>query len=923
MITLKVQTEYSFGKVYAPLSEVISRLKEQGVTAAGIVDNDTWGHVKWFKACKQAGIRPLLGVSVVVSDYSDTAPCMWFLARNTQGLSELYNAVSSSYVNQLSTKRGLINHLTVDHVVRMSNNILKFAGDIVNTEWLQRIYERNPDTFFIDISENGSSIANRLKRDFSARTGAPVVYTRDNLYLSEEDREVPEYLPFGRSFPGDMSLCPPEHQTETMTRIADLCADLTLPKAPMISVPGDLETLCRAAIPERFPHGWSEEYEMRLRHELTEIKAKNFDSYFLLVRDMVTFAKQHMLVGPSRGSAAGSLVCYLLHITEIDPLPPGLYFERFIDKTRTDLPDIDLDFPDTDREFVIKYLSDKYGYSNVAHVGNVSSFKPKSALIQVCKTLNIPQTATPAVKSAIIERAKSDPRFNRCLEDTFATTVPGKEFIRMYPEARVAGKLEGHAVRSGIHAAGVLVCNAPISDFCTVDNKGVAHIDKHDLEDLNLLKIDLLGLRTLTVLQECGIEVDWYHLPLNDPKTFALLNSGRYSGIFQFEGTAMRKTAEQVEFRSLTEIDAVTALARPGPLNTGVTGKWIERHNGQRYELLHPLISRLLSRSYDLPLYQEDTMSLCREIGGFTWEQVTTVRKAISKSKGRQALEDLTQIFISGAISHGVPEPVAVYLWDQITAMGAWQMNKAHTYSYAVVSYWTAWIKANYPLHFAASTLRHAKDQESAVALLRELVSEGYSYVYFDPERSEVDWSVIDGQLIGGFTAINGVGINKAIYYVSKRREGKLSYSDVQKLYAAGSVFQDVYALTHKYEYMYKGHANIRGTVYFLKDIPEGLPNGAERVFIGEVTERTSRDMNEEVLLKKRGRKYLRKATAFMDLCLRDDTGEIKGRIGAEEFAQKAEYYRNEVVPGRIVLIRAKFFRGFRYAFITKLRVLS
>lgn len=921
MIQLKLRTEYTFGQTYCPLKQLINFLKDKGCTHAAIVDDDTWGHIKFFKACRAAGINPILGCHSIVSDVDDNPQKMWFLAKNTEGLTELYKALSLSYHQKMPTNRGSLPRLYKSDVMLMSDNIIKFAGDILDREFL-----KNCNNIYMDITENGSNVVNRMKTKIGNELNIPVVGFWDNYYITPEDKEILDFMPFGKNSEKDYSIQNPTINQDIAQQIAESCEGLELPRAPMIHMDGDIEKMCRNAIKERFGDNWTDEYEKRLQHELAEIKAKDFDSYFILVQDMIKWSKQHMLVGPSRGSSAGSLVCYLLHITEIDPIPPKLYFERFIDKTRKDLPDIDTDFPDNKREMVIGYLKEKWGSDHVAHVGNVALFKPKSALIQVGKKLEIPALAMHAVKEAIIERGEADARSFLCLEDTLQGTDAGKKFMQMYPEAGAAVKLEGHAVRTGIHAAGVLVCNEPISNYCVVDDKNIAHLDKRDIETVNLLKMDILGLRTLTVLEDCRVpNIDWYHLPLNDIKAYEIFNSGRLSGIFQFEGNALRSLSAKLRFKSITEIDAITALARPGPFNTGISNKWIDRHNGASYKSVHPLMAKLLKDSYELPLYQENTMSIVREIGNFDWSETAFVRKAISKVQGKEALLPLRPKFINGAISNGVDEQTAIKIWDEINAMGAWQMNKAHTYSYATISYWTAWLKGNYPLEFAATNLRHAKDEDSAIELLREFCREGYKYTYFDVNNSGEDWEVVDGHLLGGFKTLHGVGNVSAKKYIQKRNQGILSEAEIEKLNKLDSPFKDVFFISHIFANYYAGRMKVNGKVWKIVEIEEGLPHGTERYFLGQLVYKNQRDMNEDMLIKKRGGKRIpiNQPTKFADVRIRDDSGMIGGRIAVRDYEKWGKPLIESLEIGSYVIVKAKFFHGIRYAFINKWRRLN
>ncbi|HEY6022115.1 MAG TPA: PHP domain-containing protein, partial [Candidatus Paceibacterota bacterium] len=612
MIQLKVKSEYSFGATFAPLDRIIQRLKEQGCTAAGIVDGSTWGHVNWHKKCRAAGIKPLLGVELVVSDEEDTTPRMWFLAKNVEGLKELYKFSSKAHQFTLATKRGKVPALNRLDVKKMSTNIIKFAGDITDAEFLNEVGA------IIDISP-ASKILEMKKRNAAEQFGLPLVGISDNAYAYPEDVNTFELISQNKKMT-------PQHILDNLINqdiaqvLADQCEDYDLPSAPMIRAEGDIEALCRKGIVSRgLQSKWTDEYEQRLLHELKLIRMKDFDSYFVIVADMVNYAKQHMLVGPSRGSSAGSLVCYLMRITEVDPLPPKLYFERFIDVSRTDLPDIDLDFPDSKRHIVFEYMAGKYGHDNTAKIGTISQYKPKSALITVCKALNIPPAATAAVKVAMIERSSADSRANNCLQDTLETTEPGKAFASMYPQAGAAALIEGHASHTGVHAAGLLVCNDDISNYATVDGDGIAHIEKGAAEALGLLKIDVLGLRTLGILEDSGVPIDWYNLPFDDPAAYEIFSSGRYCGIFQFEGNAMRAVGKEIDITSMVQIDAVTALARPGPFGGGVTKKYIDRSNGESYDAIHPAVASHMSTTFGLPIYQEQVMAIVREIGKFDW----------------------------------------------------------------------------------------------------------------------------------------------------------------------------------------------------------------------------------------------------------------------------------------------------------------
>lgn len=914
MIHLRIRTEYSFGETYAPIDRVIKRLKEIGCTAAGIVDNSTWGHVEWFYKCKETGILPLLGVECIVTDNEDETPLMWFIAKNTEGLSELYRSISKSYLNRVKTNRGMKNRLYKKDVLSLSDNIFKFAGDIYDGKFLKEckaIIDLNPS----------SIILNLKKKKLAATHGLMVMNTCDNAYAYPEDDGIFEIISKAGNKPSEQYITELEPQ---LNLIPKACQNLQLPKAPMVRSKGNLEKLCREGIKFR-KMKWNKEYEERLMYELELIRSKDYESYFLIVADMVQYAKDHMLVGPSRGSAAGSLVCYLSRITEIDPIPPGLFFERFIAINRIDLPDIDLDFPDIKRHLVFEYMAKKYGESNVAHIGTISRFKPRSALIQVCKALDIPPTATGAVKVAMIDRSSADARASNCLEDTFKDTQPGRDFIKMYPEAECAMFLEGHASHTGVHAAGLLVCNNDISNYAVVDNYGIAHIEKGAAEKLGLLKIDVLGLRTLGILEDSGININWYNLTFNDQNTLEIYNNEKLCGIFQFEGQAMRSIAGSIKFKGINEIDAVTALARPGPFAGGVTQKYIERSKGKPYESIHPLVEKYMSDTYGLPIYQEQTLAIVRNIGKFDWDTTSIIRKAMSKSLGEEFFNKYWPKFKEGATSQGIPVNEARKTWNMINSMGSWQMNKAHTYSYAVISYWTAYLKAHYPLEFAAANLRNTHDEDKSIELLREFSREGYEYIPFDINLSESNWSVKDGKLYGGFMSLKGIGESKAAKYVEKRNAGKLTKKDYDDINVKENVFADIFPFHNRYAHLYDEPSKngIADDVVDISSLDPPPPHRHERVFLGELIHKNSRNMNEAILIKKRGGKVENHHLDYVELRLRDDTGSIGGRIGRYDFERIGKDLLENVPVGAHLMVRAKFFNNIRYAFISKWKMLN
>jgi DNA polymerase III alpha subunit len=880
MIQLKVRSEFSFKETFAPLPRLIERLQALRVSAAGMVDlnGSTWGHVRWEKGLRAAGIQPMFGAEfVVVPDLAraKALPTAWALALDPAAL---YRLSTLSHTQKLAGRPAL----TLDQFSKCSG-LVKFAGSALldHPEHLEGFD-------FVDVGP-ASILQTQKALSLARRTGKRLVLTSDNYFCSPSDRPLfgltgrqekptPQHLlTLGELKASIRGLTDAEFADAELAthEIAEQLMGVELAHAPVIKLDGDIEKICRDAIKVRYPkkRGWDTEHEDRLAREIALIKEKSFDSYFLMVADMVQWAKQRMFVGPARGSSAGSLVCYLMGVTEIDPLPFGLMFERFVDVTRADLPDIDIDFPDTKRDEVYVYLAQKYGSAQVARIGTISEYKPKSALSEVAKKLDIPPWETKAVRDAMFVRSSGDSRANNCLLDTLNETDAGKTLLGKFPAMRLAADIEGHASHTGVHAGGVIVCNLPVSDFCTVD-AGIAQLDKVDAEDLNLLKIDVLGLRTLSVIEDSGVSPaeGFYNLPLDDPRVFDLLNSGKFAGIFQWEGQALQSVTKQLTMRTFEDMSHITALARPGPMGGGAAGHFINRHNRtEKIDVAHPAMLDYLGDTFGLVIYQEQVMRVVRDIGDFSWKDTSVIRKIMSKSQGKEIFDQLGAKFIEGARKKGLKDAAAKDIWDSINSMGAWAFNKSHSVAYALLSYWTCWLKAHHPLSYAAASLRNAKDDDSAFALLRELDAEGISYVPFDPARSKMNWSVVDGQLVGGFLGIKGVGPAKAAALIKARDDGK-EWTEKQRELLANPplIYGDLYPLHSKFGAYYEDpdSMNVAGPVLNIAEFPDE----GDVCFIAMIREKDPRDKNEAIALAKRGGKIMRGPTAFLDMRMTDDS---------------------------------------------------
>lgn len=933
---LRIRTEFSFRETFAPLPRVVERLKELGCDFAAIVDTagSAWGHVRWGRELRRVGIRPAFGIEVAIAATDGRKlGNAWVLGADMVALNNAGTLAHAQAADGAPT-------LTAEQFLS-ATGLIRFTGTAFHGAAGAEAVERG---CIVDLNP-GNPLATARALKLVRETGAPAVLTGDNYFAAPRDRKLHELI--GRTVKPTAQhiLSEAELRTfsplnaaelaaaeETMARVAAMCAQ-ELPRAPIIEVTGNLEREARAGQQRRLAAGhiaaWNEEYEARFRHELVTVLEKRYQSYFLVVAELVIWAKQRMLVGPARGSSAGSLLCYLLGITEVDPMPFGLLFERFVDLTRKDLPDIDIDFPDAKRDLVYDHLRELYGAERVARIGTVSQYKPNSALIEVAKRLRIPPWETQSVKDAMFLRSSGDSRVNNCLMDTLVETEPGRKLVERFPAITTAGEIEGHASHTGQHAAGVIVCNRPVSDFCVVAN-GIACVDKVDAEELGLLKIDALGLRTLSVIEDAGVidQAGIYNLKLTDPAVFALIRSGRYTGIFQWEGPALQSLSGQIAVESFEDMAHITALARPGPLGGGAATHFAARKYGREaVEVAHPSMMQYLGKTHGLVLYQEQVMRITREIGQFSWEDTAKIRKLMSNRKGVEAFGHFREKFIAGATSVvGLTEREATDIWEQIDSMGAWAFNESHSISYAIVSYWTAWCKAHHPLPYAAAALRNAKDESTALSLLREIVAEGVEYIPFDPDLSEENWSVRDGKLVGGFLNLKGVGAATAAKMIAARRAGGLTEAQRGKLEKAENLYGELYPAHAQWRAYYEAPETMnlmRGTrVLRINE----LPDGEEVVFIGQLKKKDSRDHNEAVRLAKRGGRKMTGPTAFLDMRVADDSTltpllcrvdrydyEPLGRMILERGREDHHWF----------LIRGEKLRGFPMVQVSKARCLN
>jgi DNA polymerase III alpha subunit len=832
---LTLRTEYSFRKCFLPIKD-IHKYVVGGVV--GICDeHNTYGHIPLQIEADKHGFTPVFGVRLaVVWPDSDQRKCdhlRCFIATSQTGLRNLNHLVSMAWRQFYYFPRVEPDQIELPGIIEMDAIDNNLYGDVEDRD----VYE---------LMAGSHKRGTGYNYNFQRRTWAGHVLDND-------------FIP------------PPLER-------------LRIPKGEMVTLPRkglSIEEMCHLEL-NAIGHSEDAAYKERLARELSIIKEKGFEDYFRIVADMVAWAKDRMLVGPARGSSAGSLVCYLLGITEVDPIQHNLVFERFIDINRDDLPDIDVDFPDSQRKEVIAYLKKRYGASKVACLANINRFSSKSALNEFAKGLGIPLWELDDIKAAEVDRMRGDEGADHCLADTLQTDA-GIALLEKYPQIALAARVEGHASHAGKHAAAVLVATKPLHEYAPInDRDGVVMLDKYTADYLGLLKIDCLGLTTLSILQDTCQQIgmdskELYRLPLDDRNAYELINRGRLAGIFQFEGQALRNIVAQIEVECFDDLAAITALARPGALNSGGTERYIKAKNGEVDPVYYSSKHRdITGDTFGVIVYQEQMMEIAREIGQMSWEDVSALRKGASKNMGTAFMAQYRDKFMEGAPEECHP------LWEEIEASGAWAFNKSHSVGYSLISYWTAVMKAKHPLEFSAAVLNNVRDEDTRLRYLRDVVkNDNIIYSSVDPLRSTEKWSVVNGILLGGLTNIDGIAEISAKRILKSRETGaELTPSLKKKLEDAKTPYDILFPTMDKFCHLFDDPRT-----YGLESSPteiKDIRDVGEYIFIGRVLDVTVRE-------------------EMMRIEVEDDTDIIRCKI---DTTHQADFPQIEV--GKWYLIRGK-----------------
>ncbi len=839
-VNLHNHCEFSILDGYGKPDWFVTRAKELGQKAIAITDHgNISAHKRWYDACLKEGIKPILGIEAyIVDDRLNRSTREYnhilLLARNLEGYRNLTRLVTLSYSEGFYYKP----RIDWEILKRHSKGLIATSGcpsgkigkNIIRKNWKvkevkeemllqQSIFEKG--SYFIELAPwsygEGKQIAKVIYKA-ATELKLPISLTMDAHYPREEDAHKQDvmlaiqqsklvsdkdrlifdqqdfFVKSAKEMERDWKKVFPDlpfkkSMVDNTAKIADL-VDFEFPMARQIEFPyeGDkfeyLKELCHTGMYERGFLG-NEKYESRLKLELSLIKEKGYLDYFLVVWDLIKWSKDNdILVGPARGSSCGSLVCYCLHITEIDPLPYDLLFERFIDLNRTDLPDIDIDFEDQRRNEVKGYLESRYGADHVASLATYGTFQGRLCVQDIGRVYadKIPNEVIQEVKKLIVQRSGGDSRFGFTVEDTFVNFDNAAKFLEQYPELGLAKYLEGQVRQMGIHAAGTIISNEPIENFAafyrSTNDEKVISMDYSDATSIGLLKIDLLGLTTLTVISRTlkliesrhNTKVDLYKIPLEDQKVYKNFQAGKVFGVFQFDGQAMLQVCKQVSPENFEQLVAVNALSRPGPLHSGGTTSYVQRKlKKEPITYKHKIIKGITESTYGVTIYQEQVMQIVKQLGEFSWADTSTIRKTMSKSRGVEAFDKFQEKFIKGATGHGLPADEAEHIWKEIYTFGSWAFNKSHSVAYTLIGYWCMWLKTYYPQEFYVSMMQIEKQEDKLKRVIKEYLAEKHPILFPDINESKIHYEIKDEGIIAGIGDVEGIGPGMAQRIISKQ----------------------------------------------------------------------------------------------------------------------------------------------------------
>lgn len=854
---LHVHTEYSLLDGAARIKDVVARAKELGMTSLAITDHGVmFGVIDFYRECNKQGIKPVIGCEVYTaartlfdkdSEKDKHMGHLVLLAKDNQGYKNLMKIVSEGYrhgfyykpridKNVLRKYSGGLIALSACLAGDVQNRLLNGDYDGARREALEMLDIFGEGNYYLELQDQGleeeARILPGMKR-LHEETGIPFVATNDVHYVRQEDAEAQDVLMCIQTastideenrmrFPNDQFYLKSEDEMrkifanipeaiDNTAKIADECnvtftfGELHLPEfnAPDgLTNTKYLRKLCEQGLSERYPEASAEEkkeLQQRLDYELGTIEKMGYVEYFLIVWDFINYAKQNgIMVGPGRGSAAGSIVAYTLRITDIDPIKYSLIFERFLNPERVSMPDIDIDFCYERRGEVIDYVTEKYGEDKVCQIITFGTMKAKQAVRDVGRVLNVSYPETDAIAKAIpfslkmtIDLAlETSPELKAKYENEETT----KKVIDM------ARAIEGMPRHASTHAAGVVISKDSIDEYVPLylADKGLStQFNMTTIEELGLLKMDFLGLRNLTIIRDAlemieadyEVTIDFSSMDYDDPAVYEMIASGNTQGIFQLESGGMTQFMKNLKPDCFEDIVAGISLYRPGPMASIPTYIDNKKHPGN-IEYLHESLEPILSVTYGCLVYQEQVMQIVRDLGGYSYGRSDLVRRAMGKKKMdvmlqekeyfiNGKLDDDGNVEIAGCIRNGVPEKTAEEIFNQMVSFAEYAFNKSHAAAYAVVAYETGYLKAHYTVEFMAALMTSVMgDSDSIAKYMRNCTEMGIEVLPPDINESQKKFSVVDGKIRFGLLGVKNVG-EGAIDAIIEARQTKGRPEDI------------------------------------------------------------------------------------------------------------------------------------------------
>jgi DNA polymerase III subunit alpha len=839
-VHLHTHTEYSLLDGAIRLKELIAAAKDWGMGAAAITDHgNMFGAVEFYLKAREAGINPIVGSEIYVAIEGrtvkrqargniDGANHLVLLAMNQTGYRNLMKLVSAGYLEGFYYKPRVDKELLREH----SEGLIAMTA-CIGGEVPQLILQGHPDeaeraaleyadifgkeNFFLEIQEHGipqEREARQALADIGRRTGIGLVATNDAHYLRAEHADSHDVLlcistgktiqdtnrmkmdtpEFYLKSPEQMKTLFAEYPDaiENTVRIAERCA-LTIDTGAFHTVKFEVPSgfagnsddylayISEKGIRDRYG-AKAEEYRGRMLYELDIIRKMEFADYFLAIYDCTRAAREMDIpVGTARGSAGGSLVAYSIGITNLDPMAYGLIFERFLNPERVSMPDFDVDYADRDRSKMIEYVKHKYGEDHVCQIITFGSMKAKLVVRDVGRVLNMPYGDVDAIAKLI----PSD--LGTTLEDAFEVVPELRDMEKKDPRCRElfrhARVLEGLNRHAGTHAAGVIITPAPCTDYFPLYRQGEDITSQYTMEyveKIGCLKVDFLGLRTLTVIRDAvdminasGENVNIDTIPTDDPEVYQLMGRGETIGIFQFESAGMRDYLRKLKPSCMDDLIAMNALYRPGPLGSNMVDDFIERKQGvKKIAYPHPLLEPVLRETYGVIVYQEQVMKIANVLAGFTLGAADELRRAMGKKKP-EVMAKMKNRFVDGAHERGINESSAADVFDLMAHFAGYGFNKSHAAGYAILAYQTAWLKAKYPAELMAATLTsEMSDTDRVVILIEECRRMGIEVLQPDINRSTARFTVEDGDVRFGLGAVKNVGVGAIESVVAARSTG-------------------------------------------------------------------------------------------------------------------------------------------------------